>query len=123
MALKHFNPITPSNRYKQWPDYSSITKRKPEKSLVFTKKKTGGRNNTGLITCRHIGGGSKQKIRIIDFKRVKRDQPAKVVSVEYDPNRSARIALLEYKDGTKAYIIAPNGLKVGASVTAGEKSA
>ncbi len=123
MALKTFNPITPSNRYKEWPDYSGLSKVKPEKSLLSTKKKTGGRNNTGVITCRHIGGGHKLKIRIVDFKRVKRDQPAKVLSVEYDPNRSARIALLEYADGTKAYIIAPVGLNVGASVTAGEKAA
>jgi len=123
MALKTFSPITPSNRYKEWPDYSSLDKRKPERSLLFTKKKTGGRNNTGVITCRHIGGGHKQKIRIVDFKRVKRDEPAKVISVEYDPNRSARIALLEYKDGTKAYIIAPDGLVAGKSVMAGAKAA
>ena len=121
MALKTFNPITPSNRYKEWPDFSGLSKVKPEKSLLTTKKKTGGRNNTGVITCRHIGGGHKLKIRIVDFRRVKRDQPAKVVSLEYDPNRSARIALLEYADGTKAYIIAPVGLAVGASVIAGEK--
>ena len=123
MALKTFNPITPSNRYKEWPDFSGLSKVKPEKSLLTTKKKTGGRNNTGVITCRHIGGGHKLKIRIVDFRRVKRDQPAKVMSVEYDPNRSARIALLEYADGTKAYIIAPVGLAVGATVIAGEKVA
>lgn len=123
MALKTFNPITPSNRYKEWPNYSNLDKRKPEKSLLFTKKKTGGRNNTGLITCRHIGGGHKQKIRIIDFKRLKREEPAKVISVEYDPNRSARIALLEYKDGTKAYIVAPDGLVAGKTVMAGTKAA
>jgi large subunit ribosomal protein L2 len=123
MALKTFNPITPSNRYKEWPNYSGLDKRKPEKSLLFTKKKTGGRNNPGVITCRHIGGGHKQKIRIVDFKRLKRDEPAKVISVEYDPNRSARIALLEYKDGTKAYIIAPEGLVAGRTVSAGEKAA
>ncbi len=123
MALKTFNPITPSNRYKEWPDFSGLSKVKPEKSLLTTKKKTGGRNNTGVITCRHIGGGHKLKIRIVDFRRVKRDQPATVVSLEYDPNRSARIALLEYADGTKAYIIAPVGLAVGASVIAGEKVA
>lgn len=123
MALKTFSPITPSNRYKQWPDFSSLTKKKPEKSLLYTKKKTGGRNNTGVITCRHIGGGSKQKYRTIDFKRVKRDEVAAVVAIEYDPNRTARIALLQYSDGTKAYILAPNGLSVGASVMAGEKAA
>ncbi len=123
MALKTFNPITPASRYKQWPNYSGLDKRKPEKSLLFTKKKTGGRNNTGVITCRHIGGGHKQKIRIVDFKRLKRDEPAKVISVEYDPNRSARIALLEYKDGTKAYIIAPEGLTAGSTVSAGAKAA
>lgn len=123
MALKTFSPITPSNRYKEWPDFSALSKKKPEKSLLSPRRKSGGRNNTGVITCRHIGGGAKQMYRIIDFKRVKRDQPAKVVAVEYDPNRSARIALLEYKDGTKAYILAPNGLKAGDSVTAGEKAA
>ena len=124
MALKTFTPITPSNRYKQWPDYSGLSKgKKPEKSLLSTKKKSGGRNNTGVITCRHIGGGSKQKYRIIDFKRVKRDMEATVTAIEYDPNRSARIALVVYKDGTKAYILAPVGLNVGARVQAGEKVA
>jgi large subunit ribosomal protein L2 len=122
MALKTFSPLTPSNRYKQWPDFSTLSKKKPEKSLLTPIRKSGGRNNTGVITCRHIGGGHKQMYRIIDFKRVKRDQPAKVVAIEYDPNRTSRIALIEYKDGTKAYIIAPAGLVAGATVTAGEKA-
>lgn len=123
MALKTFNPITPSNRYKQLPSFDEITKSKPEKSLLAVRKRSGGRNNQGVITCRHIGGGHKKKYRIIDFKRTRRDEPAKIIGVEYDPNRTARIALIEYKDGTKNYILAPNGLKVGSSVTAGPKAA
>jgi large subunit ribosomal protein L2 len=123
MALKTFSPITPSNRYKEWPDYSGLTKKKPEKSLLMPRRKSGGRNNTGVITCRHIGGGAKQKYRIIDFKRSRRDEPAKVTAIEYDPIRSARIALVEYKDGTKAYILAPAGLAIGASVASGVKVA
>jgi large subunit ribosomal protein L2 len=123
MALKTFNPITPSNRYKQWPSFDEITKTSPEKSLLRVKKRSGGRNNQGVITCRHIGGGHKKKYRLIDFKRVRRDEAAKVIGVEYDPNRSARIALIQYADGTKNYILAPQGLKVGQDVFAGAKAA
>lgn len=122
MALKTFRPLTPANRFKTLPAFDEITKDKPEKSLVETKKKTGGRNNHGRLTSRHMGGGHKQKYRIIDFKRRKRDVVAEVVGIEYDPNRSARIALLKYADGEKAYILAPAGLGVGAKVIAGENA-
>ncbi|MEM9479538.1 MAG: 50S ribosomal protein L2 [Verrucomicrobiota bacterium] len=122
MALKKFRPVTPSNRYKEWPAFEEITKSTPEKSLLRPLKKSGGRNNTGRITCRHIGGGHKRKYRLVDFKRTKRDIEASVVGIEYDPNRTARIALIEYKDGVKSYIIAPRGLEVGAKVIAGEKA-
>ena len=123
MALKVFNPTTPTNRYKQWNSFDEITKHKPERSLTVALRKTGGRNNTGRITSRHIGGGHRQRYRLIDFKRVRRDDPATVIGIEYDPNRSARIALIQYKDGEKAYILAPVALQVGASVIAGEKVA
>lgn len=119
MPIKSFKPVTPSNRYKMWPTYEEITKTKPEKSLTTPLKKSGGRNNTGRITCRHIGGGHKRKYRLIDFKRQKHDVPAKVVAIEYDPNRTCRIALLEYEDGVKSYILAPAGLKAGATVISG----
>lgn len=120
MAIKTFRPNTPTNRFKALPAFTEITKHKPEKSLLETKKRSGGRNNNGRITTRHIGGGHKQKYRVIDFKRKKRGMEATVLGIEYDPNRTARIALLEYTDGTKAYILAPNGLEVGAKVSAGE---
>jgi large subunit ribosomal protein L2 len=120
MALKTFRPLTPTNRFKALPAFDEITKTKPEKSLVETKKKTGGRNNNGRITTRHIGGGHKQKYRIIDFKRKKRGVEAEVKAIEYDPNRTCRIALLQYPDGEKAYILAPVGLGVGDRVSAGE---
>ncbi|MFP6871976.1 MAG: 50S ribosomal protein L2 [Verrucomicrobiales bacterium] len=120
MALKKFKPYTPSSRYKELPDFAEITKSTPEKSLCSPIKKSGGRNNQGRITCRHRGGGHKRKYRLIDFKRTKRDVSAKVQSIEYDPNRSARIALLQYEDGVKAYIIAPVDLVVGAKVESGE---
>lgn len=123
MPLKSYKPVTPSNRYKMWSDFSEITKTEPEKSLLEPKKRSGGRNNRGRITCRHIGGGHKRKYRLIDFKRKRRDEPAKVVAIEYDPNRTARIALLEYKDGQKSYILAPAGLEIGTAITAGEKVA
>ncbi len=123
MALKTFNPITPSNRYKQLPSFEEITKSKPEKSLLRPLKKTAGRNNHGRITCRHMGGGHKRKYRLIDFKRVKRGIEASVVGIEYDPNRSARIALLEYKDGVKSYILAPLGLNPGDTVMASDTAA
>jgi large subunit ribosomal protein L2 len=119
MALKTYRPLTPTNRFKVLPGFDEITKSKPEKSLVETKKKTGGRNNYGRLTSRHIGGGHKQKYRIIDFKRRKRGVTADVVAIEYDPNRSSRIALLRYADGEKAFILAPAGLAVGAKVSAG----
>ena len=123
MALKTHRPLTPAARFKALPAFDEITKGKPEKSLLETKKRTGGRNNRGRLTMRHIGGGHKQKYRIIDFKRAKRDIEAIVVGIEYDPNRSARIALVEYSDGVKNYILAPVGLAVGAKVVAGEKVA
>ena len=122
MALKRFKPYTPSSRYKALPGFEEITRSSPEKSLCRPLKKSGGRNNQGRITCRHRGGGHKRKYRLIDFKRVKRDVPATVQSIEYDPNRSARIALLHYEDGVKAYIIAPVGLEVGAKVQSGESA-
>ncbi len=120
MPLKSFKPVTPANRYKMLPGFDEITKSKPEKSLLEVKKRSGGRNNQGRITMRHIGGGHKKKYRLIDFKRTKRDVVATVVGIEYDPNRTCRIALLEYKDGTKSYILAPSGLTDGHKVEAGE---
>ncbi len=123
MPLKSFRPITPSNRYKMLPSFEEITTDKPEKSLTRPLKKSGGRNNTGRITCRHIGGGHKRKYRIIDFKRNKRDIDAEVKTIEYDPNRTCRIALVQYTDGEKAYILAPAGLQVGTTISSGEKVA
>lgn len=119
MALKTFRPLTPTQRFKQLPDFAEITKSKPEKSLVEIKRRTGGRNNNGRITTRHIGGGHKQKYRIIDFKRKRRGAEATVTAIEYDPNRTCRIALLAYADGEKAYILAPVGLGVGDKIIAG----
>ena len=120
MAIKHFRPITPSTRNMTVLDYSEITKKTPEKSLLTTKKKNAGRNNYGRITVRHQGGGNRQKYRIIDFKRRKDNMEATVVGIEYDPNRSANIALIQYEDGEKAYILAPLGLKDGDKVISGE---
>ena len=120
MPLKTFRPVTPSNRYKELPSFEEITKSTPEKSLTRPIKKSGGRNNQGRITCRHKGGGHKRKYRLIDFKRNKVDVPATVLSIEYDPNRTCRIALIEYKDGVKSYILAPVGWEVGATVIAGD---
>ncbi len=122
MPLKKFRPVTPSNRYKLLPDFAEITKSKPEKNLTSSLKKSGGRNNRGRITCRHRGGGHKRKYRLIDFKRTRRDGAAKVVAIEYDPNRTARIALIEYADGQRSYILAPRNLEVGNSIQAGEGS-
>jgi len=122
MALKTFRPLTPASRFKALPDFSEITKDKPEKKLTETIKKNGGRNNQGRITMRHRGGGHKRRYRIIDFKRTKRDIIADVIAIEYDPNRSARLALLQYTDGEKAYILAPVGLAVGNKISAGEKA-
>src|SRR3954451_436734 len=119
MPVKTFRPLTPSTRYITFADYSDITKDRPEKSLVETRKRTGGRNHYGRATARGIGGGHKQKIRLVDFKRNKHDIEATVSAIEYDPRRSARLALLEYKDGEKTYIIAPVGLQVGAKLMSG----
>ena len=118
MALKTFRPLTPSLRFTATADFSEITKGKPEKSLVETLKRTGGRNHYGRLTSRHRGGGHKKNYRLIDWKR-RRPEPAEVLAVEYDPNRSARIALIQYPDGAKSYIIAPAGLKVGSKVQSG----
>jgi large subunit ribosomal protein L2 len=123
MALKNFRPLTSTQRYKQTPAFGEITKDQPEKSLIEPLKRTGGRNNNGRLTSRHIGGGHKRKYRIIDFKRKLRDVEATVEAIEYDPNRSSRIALLHYPQGDKTYILAPNGLEVGAKVIAGENVA
>ena len=123
MALKTFRPLTPVQRTKQTPAYTEITKVTPEKTLVEVLKRTGGRNNRGRLTSRHIGGGHKQKYRVIDFKRRKRDIQAEVIAIEYDPNRTALIALLKYTDGELTYILAPSGLQVGAKVIAGENAA
>jgi len=122
MAVKGFKPVTPSRRQMTVDTFQEITCSTPEKSLLVTKKKTGGRNSQGKITVRHIGGGSKQKYRIIDFKRNKDDIPAKVATIEYDPNRSAYIALVNYRDGEKRYILAPVGIKVGDIITSGPNS-
>jgi large subunit ribosomal protein L2 len=124
MALKTFRPLTPSLRYTALADFAEITKSKPEKSLVVTKKKTGGRNNNGRLTCRHIGGGHKQKYRLIDFKRKQHGVQATVIAIEYDPNRTSYIALIQYadKEKTLSYIVAPDGLKVGATVESGPKA-
>lgn len=119
MPVKTFRPLTPSTRYITISDYSDITKKKPEKSLVVIRKKTGGRNTHGRVTARGIGGGHKQKIRLVDFKRNKHGVEAEVSAIEYDPIRTARLALLTYKDGEKRYIIAPVGLKVGAKIVSG----
>lgn len=123
MAIKKLNPVTPGQRYRVAPAFTEITKSTPEKSLVVTKKRSGGRNNTGKMTMRYLGGGHKKKSRIIDFKRNKFDIPATVKSIEYDPTRSARIALLYYADGEKTYIIAPEGITVGQTVVSGENVA
>jgi large subunit ribosomal protein L2 len=119
MALKAFRPLTPVLRFKQLPAFDEITKAWPAKRLLEPKKKTGGRNNLGRLTSRHIGGGHKQHYRKVDFKRRKHGVTAEVIGIEYDPNRSARIALIKYADGELSYILAPNGLSVGATVAAG----
>lgn len=118
MTIKKYKPMTPGRRGMDGYDFSDITRKGPERSLVEHIKKTGGRNNNGRITIRHRGGGTKMKYRIIDFRRDKRDIPATVAAIEYDPNRSAHIALLNYGDGEKRYILAPLGLSVGAKVMA-----
>ena len=120
MPVKTFRPLTPSTRYISIASYDEITKTKPEKSLVVIRKKTGGRNHYGRVTSRGIGGGHKQKLRMVDFKRNKHGMEAIVAAIEYDPNRSARLALLRYSDGEKRYIIAPVGLEVGAKLLSGD---
>jgi large subunit ribosomal protein L2 len=122
MGIKVYKPTTPGRRGMSGSDFAEVTKSTPEKSLLERLKRHAGRNNTGRITCRHKGGGHKRHYRIIDFKRNKDGIPAKVAGIEYDPNRSANIALLHYADGEKRYIIAPAGLLVGQSVSSGEGS-
>ncbi len=123
MPVKTFRPLTPSTRYITIADYSELTKKKPEKSLLEIRKKSGGRNHYGRATARGIGGGHKQKLRIVDFKRQKHGVEATVTAIEYDPIRTARLALLQYSDGEKAYILAPAGLHVGAKVMSGAVAA
>jgi len=122
MAVKKSNPTSSGQRFRAVASFEEVTKVAPEKSLLETKKKTGGRNSYGRITVRHIGGGNRQKYRVIDFRRNKDNIPAKVASIEYDPNRSAYIALLNYADGEKRYILAPVGLAVGDTVESGENA-
>ncbi|MEP0823051.1 MAG: 50S ribosomal protein L2 [Ignavibacterium sp.] len=119
MAIRKLRPMTPGTRFASVSTFEEITREKPEKSLLRPLKKSGGRNNLGRITSRHRGGGHKRRYRVIDFKREKHGVPATVTAIEYDPNRSARIALLKYVDGEKRYILAPDGLKVGAKVMSG----
>ncbi len=123
MALRKLNPITPGQRFRVVTDFDVVTTSKPEKSLLASKTRSGGRNNDGKMTMRYVGGGHKKKYRIIDFKRNKDGVPATVKTIEYDPNRSAYIALLNYADGEKRYIVAQNGLKVGQEIISGEKVA
>ncbi|MBI4284330.1 MAG: 50S ribosomal protein L2 [Chloroflexi bacterium] len=122
MALKIFKPTSPGRRGASGSTFEEITRNRPEKSLVVSVKKNAGRNFRGVITCRHRGGGSRQLIRIIDFKRDKTDVPGKVATIEYDPNRTANIALIHYADGEKRYILAPLGLKVGDTIVSGENA-
>lgn len=123
MAVRKLKPMTPGQRHKVIGTFEEITASAPEKSLVVGKSATGGRNNTGKMTMRYIGGGHKRRLRLIDFKRTKDAVPATVKSIEYDPNRSARIALLYYADGAKTYILAPEGLQVGQTVISGAEAA
>lgn len=122
MAVKRFKPITPGTRQKTVSSFAEVTTNKPEKSLLVSKNHSGGRNNNGRITVRHIGGGNRNKYRIVDFKRNKDNIPAKVATIEYDPNRTSYIALLHYADGEKRYILAPVGLNVGDTVVSGENA-
>ena len=123
MSVRKLKPITPAQRFRVVNGFDAITTDKPEKSLLEPKKRSGGRNNKGKMTSRHIGGGHKKRYRVIDFKRNKFETPAEVKSIEYDPNRTAFIALVEYKDGEKRYIIAPNGLGVGQTISSGKNAA
>jgi large subunit ribosomal protein L2 len=122
MGIKNFKPVTPSLRWTNTQSFDEITKTQPEKSLLAVLKKSGGRNNQGRIATQHVGGGHKRKYRIVDFKRDKLDIPARVASIEYDPNRNSRIALLHYKDGEKRYIIAPSQIQVNDLVMSGPKA-
>jgi large subunit ribosomal protein L2 len=122
MGIKRYKPYTPSRRHMTVSTFEEITKSTPEKSLVVHVKKNSGRNNQGKLTVRHKGGGAKIKYRLIDFKRNKDNVPAKVTAIEYDPNRTANIALIVYADGTKSYILAPDGLKIGDSLMNGDKA-
>ena len=122
MSVRKLKPITPGQRFRVVNEFDTITTDKPEKSLLIPLKKTGGRNNQGKMTMRHIGGGHKKKYRIVDFKRNKFGVEAKVVSIEYDPNRTAFIALVQYTDGEKRYIIAPAGLKVDQTIVSGQEN-
>ncbi len=119
MGVKKLRPITPGTRYRVAPTFEEVTNSSPEKSLLAPKKRSGGRNHTGKMTMRYLGGGHKKKYRIVDFKRQRHGVPAVVKSIEYDPNRTARIALLYYADGVKTYILAPEGLQVGQTVVSG----
>ena len=123
MSVRKLKPITPGQRFRVVNGFDSITTDKPEKSLLAPNKRSGGRNSQGKMTMRHIGGGHKKKYRIIDFKREKAGVPATVASIEYDPNRTAFIALLNYQDGEKRYVIAQNGLQVGQNIVSGESTA
>lgn len=123
MGIRSYRPYTPGTRQRTVADFSEITRSEPEKSLTRNKHRRKGRNNVGLITCRHRGGGHKRLYRQIDFRRDKHNIPAKVAAIEYDPNRNARIALLHYKDGEKRYILHPEGLTVGTEIIAGEEAA
>ena len=120
MAVRRFKPVTPGTRFRVGGDYSDITTNVPEKSLVVSIKKSGGRNHSGKMTMRYLGGGHKKSYRLIDFKRDKHNIPATVATIEYDPNRTARIALVNYADGEKRYIIAPEGLQVGQTIISGD---
>jgi large subunit ribosomal protein L2 len=122
MGIRQFKPVTPATRFRSVSDFSEITKSEPERSLLEPLRRTGGRNNKGHVTTRHQGGGHKRQYRRIDFRREKFGMPAKVTSIEYDPNRTARIALLVYADGEKRYIVAPKGLNVGDTVVSGPGS-
>ncbi|MFZ9074596.1 MAG: 50S ribosomal protein L2 [Flavobacteriaceae bacterium] len=122
MSVRKLKPITPAQRFRVVNGFDAITTDKPEKSLLEPKKRSGGRNNKGKMTSRHIGGGHKKRYRVIDFKRNKFDVAAEVKSIEYDPNRTAFIALVEYTDGEKRYIIAPNGLEVGQTIMSGKQA-
>lgn len=119
MAVKKLNPVTPGQRFRRAPSFDEVTERQPEKSLVQSKKRSGGRNNSGRMTMRYLGGGHKKRYRVVDFKREKSGVPATVKSIEYDPNRSARIALLYYADGEKRYIVAPEGVSVDQVLVSG----